>query len=226
MTTAIVFDLDGTLADAFADIAAAINLPLGRRGLPLHDVASIKSMVGDGAGKLIERAVPAGTSAEDLAAIRTEMLAHYYAHPADNAFLYDGIRGVLESLHGRAVPLAILSNKPHPMTLETCRRLDISHYFAAIQGEDPQHAPRKPDPAALTALRTRLGVDQLVMVGDGVPDGLVAQRAAVPFVACLWGTRTREQLAPYTPVAVAEQPADLAPILHDLLTATNGTRRP
>lgn len=214
--TGIVFDLDGTLVDAFADIAAAINRPLSMLGMPTHDVETIKTLVGEGAGRLIERASE-GAPAEKLPWIREEMMAWYRAHPADLAFLYDGVLPMLQDLHQRGIAMAVLSNKPHAMTLKTCEDMGITSFFTAIQGEDPDKAPRKPDPGALTALSTRPGLEHPLMVGDGIPDGKVAQNAGVPFVACLWGTRTREQLAEFNPVSVASTPVELHRQLLELL---------
>lgn len=214
--TGIVFDLDGTLVDAFADIAAAINRPLAALGLPVKDVPTIKSLVGEGAGRLIERASE-GAPPEKLPWIREEMMAYYRAHPADLASVYEDVLPMLEDFRDRGIAMAILSNKPHPMTLKTCEDLGISKYFTVIQGEDPEKAPRKPDPGALKALSAVEGLARPIMVGDGVPDGRVAANAGVPFVACLWGTRSREHLDEFNPVAVAETPAQLHRQLLDLL---------
>ncbi|MCC5876204.1 MAG: HAD family hydrolase [Candidatus Sumerlaeia bacterium] len=214
--TGIVFDLDGTLVDAFADIAAAINRPLAALGLPVKDVETIKNLVGEGAGRLIERASE-GAPPEKLPWIREEMMAWYREHPADLATIYDDVLPMLDDFKARGISMAILSNKPHPMTLKTCEDLGISEYFTVIQGEDPQKAPRKPDPGALQALSKTNGLAHPIMVGDGVPDGRVAVNAGVPFVACLWGTRSREQLDEFNPVAVAESPAQLHRQLLELL---------
>ena len=212
MRRALIFDLDGTLIDAFADIQAAINGPLSRRGLPTHDLDSIRSMVGDGAGKLIERASPAA-DVEMLAEITREMMDYYYQHPADLAFVYTGVFPMLDRLRALDIPMGILSNKPHPMTLKTCDQHGLGDYFQRIQGENGSASPRKPDPRALLGLRDELGVEEVIMIGDGVPDGKVAAAAGMPFVACLWGTRTREQLAEFSPVAVAEDVLELSDIL-------------
>jgi phosphoglycolate phosphatase len=215
--TAVIFDLDGTLIDAFQDIANAINRPLAARAMPTHDIVAIRNLVGEGAGKLIERAVPANTDAETLAAIRAEMMEWYREHPADHAFVYDGIVAVLEALRNAGIPMGVLSNKPHPMTLRTCNDLGITAYFADIAGELGPEVPRKPDPLGLRLQLERIGADSAIMVGDGRPDGEVAIATGSPFVAVTWGTRTAEQLAPYNPIATADQPAELVPILERLL---------
>ncbi|MBI1291544.1 HAD-IA family hydrolase [bacterium] len=206
---AVIFDLDGTLVDAFQDIANAINRPLAARGMPTHSVDTIRTFVGEGAGKLIERSVPPGTDAATLESVRAEMMAWYRDHPADHAFIYEGILPVLEALRSRGVPMGVLSNKPHAMTLSTCERLGLSDFFGDVAGEQGAGVPRKPDPMGLRLQLERLGVEDAIMVGDGRPDGEVARAAGVPFVAVTWGTRTAEQLLEYGPVAVVDHPSGL-----------------
>lgn len=207
-----IFDLDGTLVDAFADIAEAVNVPLRRRGLPERTNEEIRTFVGDGVGKLLDRAgrdIPEAGMEE----FRREALEQYRAHPADRAQVYDGVREALTRLRGEGIKTGVLSNKPQAMTIQTCDQLGLLPLFDDIRGEHPEESPRKPDPRALLEQMERLGITRAVMVGDGVPDGEVAQRAAVPFLACLWGTRTREQLQPYNPCGWAKSPAELADLI-------------
>lgn len=209
---AIVFDLDGTLVDAFADIAAAMNHPLAARRLPIHDVNSIRQMVGEGVFRLIDRAAP-GLPPDELDRIHAEMMEFYGAHPADHASVYQGVFPLLELLKYRGFRLAVLSNKPHVMTIATCELLGLAKYFDDIAGEDDPRVPRKPDPRGLLQQLARLRATDAVLVGDGVPDGQTALAAGIPFVAALWGTRSREDLAPFNPIAYAEKAEDLAMIL-------------
>ncbi len=215
-TRLAVFDLDGTLVDAFEDIAEAINTPLRKRGYPEHSVDSIKRMVGEGAGKLIERATP-GMEPEMVEEVRQEMLAKYIESPADNAAIYPGVFDLLEDLLDWGIVMGILSNKPHEMTVKTCEVLGLSRYFQDIVGEDAEASPRKPDPMGLESMIERAGATRAVLIGDGAADGQVAQNAGVPFIACLWGTRNREQLAEFAPVGFAESPAELEKLITDTL---------
>ena len=210
---AVIFDLDGTLVDAFADIAAAVNAPLSARGMPTHSIAQVNAMVGNGAVKLIERASPPGTPPEVREQILRDMLIYYAAHPTDHAKIYDGVPEVLKALRERGIRLGILSNKPHAILLNTCDVMDLTPYFDEIIGEREPDLPRKPNPQSLLAMIDRMNAKSPMLVGDGVPDGDVAQRAGVPYVAALWGSRTREQLAHLNPIAWGAQPRDLLRIL-------------
>ncbi len=214
---AAIFDLDGTLIDAFSDIANAVNHPLAARGLPTHTVAAIRTFVGDGVGKLMDRAMPPGLPEEETAAIRAEMMTYYRQHPADNATVYEGVFPLLESLKDWGVLLTILTNKPQAMTDRTCDQLGLTRYFDDIRGENGDQTPRKPDPRGLLEQLADIRAERALIIGDGVPDAQVAHAAQLPFVACLWGTQTRDQLAPHEPVAYATAPPDLEGIVLDLL---------
>lgn len=219
--TAVIFDLDGTLVDAFSDIAEAVNVPLRARGIAPYSMETIKGMVGDGAGKLLDRAAPM-LSPEEQLRFREEMLAYYHAHPADMAYVYEGIFPLLEALRSAGVPLGILTNKPHPMTVKTCDQMGLTPFFQDISGIQVEGGLRKPDPRSLMEQLARLGVSHGIMVGDGVPDGQVAVATGQPFVAVLWGTRGRAELEAFSPVAVAAQVADLESILFPLLELEDG----
>lgn len=213
---AVIFDLDGTLIDAFDDIAAAINRPLMARGIEPHPTAKVREFVGSGVGKLIERATPLSHHHE-LEAIREEMMEHYTAHGADLATVYPGARETVIALREEGWPIGLLTNKPHVVTLTTCEKLDLTALFDDIQGQDGVSAPRKPDPQALLQQLERLSVETAVMVGDGKPDGQVARAAGIPFIGCTYGTQTRQELEEFSPAAIAESASDLLPLIRECL---------
>ena len=213
---AVIFDLDGTLIDAFRDIQEAINRPLVARGVAPHSLDQIVRWVGDGAFKLAERATPPHLM-DQQKQIFGEMMLYYRDHPADHAVLYPGVIELLKGLQADRIPIGVLSNKPYEMCVKTCAQLGLMPFVDVLHGHT-ETAPRKPDPEALRSVMADLGVTRAVMVGDGVPDGEVSQAAGVPFIACLWGSRTREQLAEFAPVAWADSVAELGPLIRKLLT--------
>jgi phosphoglycolate phosphatase len=216
MPHVVVFDLDGTLVDAFRDIATAVNRPLAARGFPTHSLETIRGMVGDGAGKLLERASPRDISPEDFAAIKAEMLTYYHEHPADQAEIYPGIANALSELQRTGYVLGILSNKPHATTVKTLEAIGLDHFFADVVGEQAPIVPRKPHPQGLLALLERQQATRAIMVGDGVPDGEVSAAAGIPFLAVTWGTRTREQLSAHGPAAFADHASELPALVRRL----------
>lgn len=188
-----MFDLDGTVVDAFADIAAAANHALAVHGLPTHDPSTIMGFVGNGLSKLVERALP--PAAQDRhAAVLATTLARYTEHPADTARVYPGMREAIAALRAEGFRTALLSNKADAIVQRIIDLLELRDLFDSVAGEVPG-VPVKPDPAALLAMARELGARRTVMVGDGVPDMQVARNAGAGFVGCLWGLGSAEKFA-------------------------------
>lgn len=210
---AVVFDLDGTLVDAFADIAAAVNHGMRALGLPEHSFERIKSFVGNGVPKLAERAVGAGHA--DLAPRLARLLVDYYrAHPADHAQPYPGAVEMLMALRAAGIRTAVLSNKRHELSALVLDRLGLSSHLDAVAGESHEVKP-KPDPSGFLALAARLGatVGETLMVGDGEPDATVARNAGAPFVGVSWGLLPAERLRELGALAILNDLRELPLLL-------------
>src|SRR5579871_3593867 len=143
----IVFDLDGTLVDSRRDLATSANAALRELGLPERSLDEISSFVGEGARKLIEKAVAPRL---DLAPSALEsFFGHYSRHLLDTTRPYDGIPELLQGLRERR--LAIATNKPGKYARRILAGLGLLEPFAAVLGGD--EGPRKPDPALVDRLR-------------------------------------------------------------------------
>ena len=92
----LIFDLDGTLLDTLQDLAAATNYTLGKHGFPLRTVDEVRMFVGKGIRKLIERAVPAGTSTEVQEQVYADFNVYYKVHCADTTCTYPGVVELLQ----------------------------------------------------------------------------------------------------------------------------------
>ena len=193
MLKLIIFDLDGTLLNTAEDIRAVLNGSLSKFGLPTVTAQSLYSMIGNGAHKLIERAVPPQNG--DLTeSVYADYLAAYAAFKDSRAALYEGEEGALSKLSSAGVKFAILTNKPQRSADNVCAD-KLSHIpFCEVIGEG--RFPLKPDPAAIKYIMEMQAVraDECVMVGDGETDYLTAKNAGIPCVSALWGYRTRRQL--------------------------------
>ncbi|MDR2694753.1 MAG: HAD family hydrolase [Deltaproteobacteria bacterium] len=193
--SAIFFDLDGTLLDSVQDLADATNSALRASGLPEHPVHAYKYFVGDGFEMLIQRAAPKGADLELRLRVMQQAREAYRQNWAHTSKPYEGIPEMLEDLQKRAIPLAVLSNKPHEFTLLTMRHFFPTIRFARIQGSPPG-IRAKPDPAlALTMLR-ELGLEahKVLFMGDTGVDMVTAVNAGMIPVGVLWGFRTEEEL--------------------------------
>ena len=93
----LLFDLDGTLIDSVADLTTALNCLRGEFDLPPLSVVEVTGMVGDGARKLVQRAMPADCQPVDSV---SRFLAHYHQHLCDQTTPYPGISELLHEFAG------------------------------------------------------------------------------------------------------------------------------
>ncbi len=196
----VAFDLDGTLVDSREDIAVAANLALADVGLPPRSADEVRSFVGHGARRLVERCVWPRTDLLEPA-LRA-WRRHYDVHLLDHTVPYPGILAALDALRPRAL-LGVATNKPGAFARRICDAL-LPNRIAGVVGGD--EAPPKPDPAMILALGERFGIgpEHTVFVGDMDVDRDAARAAGAAFVGVGWG---------FTPTSlagdVAHTPDDL-----------------
>jgi phosphoglycolate phosphatase len=209
---AVVFDLDGTLVDTLADIAAAMNRALERLGLPTHPRERYRGWVGHGALDLCRRAAPpeAAGLCERLAG---EYRRCYGAAPVVEARPYPGMTALVDRLAADGRALAVLSNKPHELVTAIVAEL-FPQRFAAVHGHR-DGAARKPDPEPARAILRELGVEppQAAMVGDSTLDIGTARAAGMRAIAVTWGFRPAAELAAASPDACVARPEELLDLL-------------
>jgi phosphoglycolate phosphatase len=189
---ALVFDLDGTLIDSRRDITAAVNRTRGELGLPPLALEQVVTMVGEGARRLIERAVP--ERLQDVDRILERYLGHYREVCLETTRPYPGIAEMLQALADR-YPLALLSNKGEALSRRILDGLGLARFFREILGGDSL-ATRKPDPAGLRLLAERLKtpVARLLLIGDTWIDAETARNAGCAFALVEWGFSSPEKL--------------------------------
>src|SRR5262245_28097413 len=188
-----LFDLDGTLADTIADIAASTNHVRSHHGLRPLDVATVQSFVGDGAATLLHRALadlgwPPGDPRWH------EVLRGYAAHHATEctktARLYPGVRDHLEQLRKRGHALGVVTNKPAAFTQRLLDHLGLRELLAVVVAGDTLDR-RKPDAAPVLFALQQCGHERGggTMVGDGETDVRAGRAAGLRTIACLYGYR-------------------------------------
>jgi len=211
----VLFDLDGTLVDSLVDLADSMNRVLNRQGLPSHPTQAYRYFVGDGIIKLAQRALPAEARQEEIIEdCARKMRQEYALHWADTTRPYPGIAELLDTLAGRGIQMAILSNKPDALTQEVVRTLLPQWDFAAVAGAK-ETFPRKPDPAGalrIASLLQREPADFLYL-GDTNTDMQTARAARMFAIGALWGFRTAEELKEHGAQALISVPSELCPLL-------------
>jgi phosphoglycolate phosphatase len=213
MPRTLVFDLDGTLVDSLEDIRTPLVAALAEHGLPEPPVARVRDWIGEGARKLVERAVAWAKQGEDDA-LAGEIHRHfgllYRSAPVVKTTAYEGMPEVLAQLKQRGHALAVLSNKPHDLTEIVVRSIFADGTFAAVAGARAG-LPLKPDAAALTSIG--LPLDGGAMIGDSAIDIATACNAGVTAIGVTWGLRPRAELEAAGAHHLAEKPSDLLDLL-------------
>ena len=191
-----VFDLDGTLLNTLKTINYYLNFALKKSGLGEVSQEDTCSFVGDGARKLITRALGrVGAGEEYFDTVYEDYNKAYNSDPYYLTEPYDGISEALDILKSRGIKLAVLSNKPDFATKSAVQHFFGDRFSIALGGCD--HIPLKPAPDSLLSILSKLCVstDEVIYIGDYEPDILTAKNAEIELsVSVSWGFRTREQL--------------------------------
>ena len=205
MKTGILWDLDGTLLDTLEDLADGVNVALRHFGYPERTIEEVRRFVGNGARRLIERAVPDGA---DVDAVLEAFRSYYDAHCQVKTKPYDGILPALKSL-GETYSIAIVSNKPDSAVKALC-----ADYFPGIYAlGEAAGCPRKPAADMVFKAMKAIGVDRCIYVGDSEVDVLTAKNAGVPCVCVLWGFRDRDVLEAAGGTSFCETPEQMPAVI-------------
>ena len=192
--TAIVWDLDGTLVDSAPDLASALNTVLDMRGFFTLPITEVRTMIGNGVPKLVERGFnavgmrPDPSQLDELVAMFVE---EYKACATDNTRPYPGVVEALQEIHSMNIPMGVCTNKPEAFTRQILDGLGLSGYFSSVVGGDSTSA-RKPDPEpVLACLRGLVSKPaSSLMIGDSVHDVHAAHAAGVTIGVVPWGYRS------------------------------------
>ena len=213
--TTYIFDLDGTLLNTLDDLAASTNHALRSMGMPERTIEEVRRFVGNGVRKLIERAVPEGSSPVVVDEALSRFRQHYLEHNLDTTRPYDGIEEMLKRLKARGCRLAIVSNKFYAATQELARHFFPDTIEVAIGEHEAEGIRRKPAPDTVEEALRQLGVGKegAVYVGDSDVDVLTARNSGLPCISVLWGFRTKEFLVQHGAAVFASSPADICDCL-------------
>ncbi len=226
--TAVFFDMDGTLIDSRADLAATVNHTRRDFGLAELPQLEILHHVGQGAGHLLVHAIPelagkgTGRPADE---VREAFFSHYGEHMLESVTLYPGVKDTLEALKERGFLLGVNTAKPRFATLAILENFGLTSLFgdAIVAGGDC--AEMKPSALPLRQCAALMGHGLSPddwMVGDNWTDVKCAANAHVQGVFCSYGFGV---LADSVPSASIASFPELAELLYSAqLSAVSQTR--
>jgi len=207
----LAFDLDGTLIDSAADLAASVNAARAATGYAPISEATVRGYIGDGVNVLLTRAIPDAARIPDaLAAFR----AYYDVHMLDRTVVYPGVADALEALLERGARMAVVTNKIESAAKRLVQELSLAKYFGGVViGSDSGHG-RKPEPGPLAAALHAMGARRgdALMLGDGRNDILVARAAGAASCGVGWGIGS-EEVRGMAPDLWLDRVEDLLPAL-------------
>ncbi|MGJ8695937.1 MAG: HAD family hydrolase [Verrucomicrobiaceae bacterium] len=187
MIHGVLFDLDGTLVDSLPGITLALNRALEEQGLPPYSQKEVTGFIGNGAAALADKAL--GDRKDELGPL---ILAGFQNHYQDTwptgTLIFPGIPELLKTLKQAGFTLGVLSNKPHPFTVQIIEELFDASLFDGIYGHQDSF-PKKPDPAKSLQIASDWNVSphEIAYVGDSDVDLATAQNAGMqPFIVN-WG---------------------------------------
>ncbi len=206
---AILFDLDGTLADTAPDLAAAMNRVRTDRGLVPTPYEILRPVASAGARGLIGASFGIKPEDDDYEALRVAFLENYEAAIAVKTRLFDGIESLLTGLVERRLSWGIVTNKAARFTDLLVPQIGLHHAGCVISGDTTPHS--KPHPAPLLEAAHRLGLTPEVCwyVGDDLRDIQAGRAAGMSTVAAAWGYCGHAEPTTWEADAVTTTPLEL-----------------
>ena len=218
---AVILDLDGTLLDTAADLAAATNLmmlELGREPLPQ---ATVASYIGKGVEVLVHRALGGSLDARVDHDLHTRghdaFMRHYQVENGRHSRPYEGVVEGVAAMRAKGLRLACVTNKPKSFADPLLERFGLAQSFELIVGGDTLPL-RKPDPMPMLHVAQRFEIDppEIVAIGDSLNDALAARAAGMPVFAVPYGynegrdVRTLDVDAVFDSLLIAADHIDLS----------------
>lgn len=188
----VIFDLDGTLLNTLEDLQDSTNFALSNFGYPKRTLDEVRSFVGNGVRKLIERAVP--SDCENVEDCLECFKTHYSENMYNKTAPYEGIIDVLKELHEKGLKIGVVSNKFDSAVKELCEKYFQGLIDIAIGQSD--EVAKKPAPDGVLKAMEILDAKKefTIYVGDSDVDVQTAKNANLPCIGVTWGFRDRENL--------------------------------
>lgn len=188
MTTAVLFDLDGTLADTARDLGSALNRLLNEEDRAPLSYEALRPHVSGGARALLRTGFGLTPADAAYAEFQRRFLAHYQAAICVDTILFEGIAALLDELDERTIPWGIVTNKAQRFTLSVVDALGLRDRAACLVSGDS--SPRaKPDAGPMLLACQLVGARpaETLYVGDDLRDVLAGKAAGMGTVAVAYG---------------------------------------
>lgn len=190
MIRALFFDLDGTLLDTIEGIRLSINEALAKLGYPYSfDREGTKALIGNGADALIRRALKEKSGDVDaFSSLKKEYMPLYSSYQEKHCSPFPGLKETLFALKEKGLDLYVVTNKPESIAIRVLNAQFGKGFFKGIYGQK-DGVPVKPDPyyVNLVAKQEKYQKEEMLFVGDSLPDVETGRNAGIKTCLCTWG---------------------------------------
>ena len=188
MLKAVLFDLDGTLADTAQDLCKALNIILKKAGLPEQSFDAFRPIAGDGAGAFVQLGFGIDSTHPDFARLRQEYLTAYDECCDKNPQLFDNIDRLIRVLVQNNIRWGIVTNKGKQFTHRVVSKLGFSFPpEIVVSGDTLSVSKPHPEPLLYAAQQLAINPQECAYVGDSLGDIQAANAAGMISILANWG---------------------------------------
>lgn len=210
----IIFDMDGTILNTLEDLKNSLNYVLQQAGYQTRTLEEVRTFVGNGIRKTIERALPSDIEEEKIDELFSLFMYYYAIHNTDNTKPYNGVIDLLKELKHLGYKTAVVSNKQDSAVKSLCKKFFTGLFDVEI-GEK-ENIAKKPDPDEVNEVLKILNIDRTksIYIGDSEVDIQTAQNSKMKSIIVDWGFRDRKFLYEHGAEVIVSNPSEILDIIN------------
>lgn len=210
----IIFDMDGTILNTLEDLKNSLNYVLQQAGYQTRTLEEVRTFVGNGIRKTIERALPSDIEEEKVDELFSLFMDYYAIHNTDNTKPYNGVIELLKELKHLGYKTAVVSNKQNSAVKSLCKKFFTGLFDVEI-GEK-ENIAKKPEPDEVNEVLKILNIDRTksIYIGDSEVDIQTAQNSKMKSIIVDWGFRDRKFLYEHGAEVIVSNPSEILDIIN------------
>ena len=210
----IIFDMDGTILNTLEDLKNSLNYVLQQAGYQTRTLEEVRTFVGNGIRKTIERALPSDIEEEKVDELFSLFMDYYAIHNTDNTKPYNGVIELLKELKHLGYKTAVVSNKQDSAVKSLCKKFFTGLFDVEI-GEK-ENIAKKPEPDEVNEVLKILNIDRKksIYIGDSEVDIQTAQNSKMKSIIVDWGFRDRKFLYEHGAEVIVSNPSEILDIIN------------